>query len=107
MLTTDRDISGNRGAVQAAGSRPSGDSSAPSCGGNDLFAGRPIYVQRRELDNARSEDDYTIGEWAEAPGVRYVPVAGELELLPGLRLGRPGDSGREDLQQDHGRRDGQ
>jgi len=56
------------------------------CGGNHLFAGRPIYVQRRELDDARSEDDYTIREWVEAPGVRYVPVEGELELLPGLRL---------------------
>src|SRR5207253_770760 len=52
------------------------------CGGNHLFAGRPIYVQRRELDDARSEDDYTIREWVEAPGVRYVPVDGELELLP-------------------------
>src|SRR5947207_12172906 len=30
------------------------------CGGNHLFAGRPIYVQRRELDDARSEDEYTI-----------------------------------------------
>ena len=56
------------------------------CGGNHLFAGRPIYVQRRELDDARSEDDYTIREWVDAPGVRYVPVEGELELLPGLRL---------------------
>jgi lysophospholipase L1-like esterase len=56
------------------------------CGGNHLFAGRPIYVQRRELDDARSEDDYTIREWVEAPGVRYVPVDGELELLAGLRL---------------------
>ncbi len=56
------------------------------CGGNHLFAGKPIYVQRRELDDARSEDDYTIREWVEAPGVEYVPVDGELELLPGLRL---------------------
>src|SRR5262249_42603052 len=56
------------------------------CGGNHLFAGRPIYVQRRELDDARSEHDYTIREWVEAPGVRYVPVDGELELLAGLRL---------------------
>jgi N-acyl homoserine lactone hydrolase len=55
-------------------------------GGNHLLAGRPIYVQRRELDDARSEDDYTIREWVEAPGVRYVPVDGELKLLPGLRL---------------------
>ncbi|MEO7942985.1 MAG: MBL fold metallo-hydrolase [Marmoricola sp.] len=56
------------------------------CGGNHLFTGRPIYVQRQELDDARSEDDYTIREWVEAPGVRYVPVDGALELLPGLRL---------------------
>jgi N-acyl homoserine lactone hydrolase len=56
------------------------------CGGNHLFAGRPIYVQRRELDDAHSEEDYTIREWVEAPGVRYEPVDGELELLPGLRL---------------------
>src|SRR4051794_20495913 len=56
------------------------------CGGNHLFTGRPVYVQRRELDDARSEDDYTIREWVEAPGVRYVSVDGALELLPGLRL---------------------
>jgi N-acyl homoserine lactone hydrolase len=59
---------------------------ADHCGGNHLFAGKPIYVQRRELDDARSKDDYTIREWVEAPGVRYVPVDGEHELLPGLRL---------------------
>ncbi len=56
------------------------------CGGNHLFAGKPIYVQRRELDDARSQDDYTIREWVDAPDLRYVPVDGELELLPGLRL---------------------
>ena len=56
------------------------------CGGNHLFAGRPIYVQRRELDDARSEDDYTIRAWVDAPGVQYQPVEGEHELLPGLRL---------------------
>ena len=55
------------------------------CGGNHLFAGRPIYVQRRELDDARA-GNYTIDEWVDAPGVQYVPVDGELELLPGLRL---------------------
>ena len=56
------------------------------CGGNHLFAGKPVYVQRRELDDALNEDDYTIREWVEAPGVQYTPVDGELELLPGLRL---------------------
>jgi N-acyl homoserine lactone hydrolase len=56
------------------------------CGGNHLFAGRPIYVQRQELEDARMEDDYTIREWVDAPGVSYEPVDGELELLPGIRL---------------------
>ena len=55
------------------------------CGGNRLFAGKPIYVQRRELDDARGEN-YTIPEWVDAPGVEYVPVGGEFELLPGVRL---------------------
>ncbi|WP_191465630.1 glycosyltransferase 87 family protein [Nocardioides campestrisoli] len=59
---------------------------ADHCGGNQLFAGRPVYVQRRELEDARSQDDYTIREWVDAPGVQYVPVDGELELLPGVRL---------------------
>jgi N-acyl homoserine lactone hydrolase len=56
------------------------------CGGNHLFTGRPIYVQRQELDDARSEPDYTIREWVEAPGVQYAPVDGPLEVLPGIRL---------------------
>jgi N-acyl homoserine lactone hydrolase len=56
------------------------------CGGNHLFAGLPIYVQRQELEDARTQDDYTIREWVEAPGVHYEPVDGELELLGGLRL---------------------
>jgi N-acyl homoserine lactone hydrolase len=56
------------------------------CGGNHLFAGRPIYVQRQELEDARTLEDYTIPEWVDAAGVRYEPVDGELELLPGLRL---------------------
>jgi N-acyl homoserine lactone hydrolase len=56
------------------------------CGGNHLFAGKPIYVQRRELEDARQVEDYTIREWVDPPGVSYVPVDGELELLAGLRL---------------------
>jgi N-acyl homoserine lactone hydrolase len=56
------------------------------CGGNRLFAGRPIHVQRQELEDARSQDDYSIREWVEPPGVQYVPVDGEFELLPGVRL---------------------
>jgi N-acyl homoserine lactone hydrolase len=41
------------------------------CGGNHLFAGKLIYVQRQELDDALTQVDYTIREWVEAPGVRY------------------------------------
>ena len=56
------------------------------CGGNHLFPDTPIYVQRQELDDARTEDDYTIREWVDPPGVQYVPVDGEFDVLPGIRL---------------------
>jgi N-acyl homoserine lactone hydrolase len=56
------------------------------CGGNHLFAGKPVYVQRRELDDARTQEDYTIPEWVDPPGMNYVPVDGEFEVLPGVRL---------------------
>lgn len=58
------------------------------CGGNHLFAGKPIYVQAQELDDARNADDYTIREWVDPRGtaLQYLPVDGEHELLPGLRL---------------------
>jgi N-acyl homoserine lactone hydrolase len=56
------------------------------CGNNHLFAGRPLYVQQRELDDARSMSNYTIPEWVDVPGLDYVVVDDEHELLPGLRL---------------------
>ena len=56
------------------------------CGGNHLFTGSPVYVQRQELEDARAQDDYTIREWVDAPGVNYVEVDGEAEILPGVRL---------------------
>jgi len=56
------------------------------CGGNHLFAGTPIHVQRQELDDALHEDDYTIREWVQAPGLRYVQHDGDDELLPGVRV---------------------
>ena len=56
------------------------------CGGNHLYAGIPIYVQSQELDDALTLDDYTIRDWVDAPGLQYMPVAGEVELLPGVRL---------------------
>jgi N-acyl homoserine lactone hydrolase len=55
------------------------------CGGNRLFAGVPIYVQRREREAARAED-YTIPGWVDFDGAHYVELEGEEELLPGVRL---------------------
>src|SRR5919206_3457280 len=55
------------------------------CGGNRLFPGVPIYVQRRELEAAR-EPGYTIAEWVEFEGARYVEHDGEAEILPGIRV---------------------
>jgi N-acyl homoserine lactone hydrolase len=56
------------------------------CGGNVLFAGIPIHVQRRELADARTLDDYTVRDWVDPPGVTYVEHDGEVELVPGIRL---------------------
>jgi N-acyl homoserine lactone hydrolase len=56
------------------------------CGGNRLFPGIPIHVQRRELADALSQDDYTILEWVDFPGATYVEHDGEVELVPGVRL---------------------
>jgi N-acyl homoserine lactone hydrolase len=55
------------------------------CGGNRLFAGVPIYVQRVEREAAR-EEDYTIPEWVDFDGARYVELDGEHEVLPGVRV---------------------
>lgn len=54
-------------------------------GGNHLVAGKPIHVPRRELDDARGDDD-TVRERVEAPGVSDTPGDGAFELLPGLQL---------------------
>jgi N-acyl homoserine lactone hydrolase len=56
------------------------------CGGNRLFPGIPIHVQRRELADARTEDDYTVREWVDFPGATYVEHDGEAAILPGVRL---------------------
>jgi N-acyl homoserine lactone hydrolase len=56
------------------------------CGGNRLFPGVPIHVQRRELADALTEEDYTIREWVDFEGASYVEHDGEAEVLPGVRL---------------------
>ena len=56
------------------------------CGGNRLFAGVPIHVQRRELADARDRDDYTVRRWVDFPEAAYVEHDGEVDVLPGVRL---------------------
>ena len=55
------------------------------CGGNRLFAGTSIYVQRVEREAAR-EPEYTVPEWVEFPGATYVELDGEAEIASGVRL---------------------
>jgi N-acyl homoserine lactone hydrolase len=55
------------------------------CGGNRLFLGTPIHVQRVEREAAR-EPDYTIPEWVEFDGATYVEHDGEAEIAPGVRV---------------------
>ena len=75
------------------------------CGGNHLFAGTPIYVQRRELDDARTEDDYTIREWVDAPGVEYVAGGRRVRGAAG-RAARPGTGTHSGLASGRGRHGG-
>lgn len=55
-------------------------------GGNRLFPGVPIHVQRVELEDARTQDDYTIRDWIDFDGSNYVEHNGEAEVLPGIRI---------------------
>ncbi len=55
-------------------------------GANRLFPGVPIHVQRIELADARTRDDYTIREWIDFPDANYVEHDGEAEILPGIRI---------------------
>ena len=55
------------------------------CGGNRLFVGTPIHVQRIERVAAR-EPDFTIPEWVEFEGATYVEHEGEAEIANGVRV---------------------
>lgn len=57
------------------------------CGRHDAFAATEItsLVQRDHLDTARDDPRYDPALW-DLPGIDYTPVAGDLELEPGLRL---------------------
>jgi glyoxylase-like metal-dependent hydrolase (beta-lactamase superfamily II) len=65
---------------------------ADHAGQNATFRGIPIYAQPAEREAAR-DPDYTIEAWVDGPGVEYRLLAGDYELLPGLRiLATPGHS---------------
>jgi N-acyl homoserine lactone hydrolase len=51
------------------------------CGGNRLFPGVPIHVQRLELHAAHHPH-----EWVNFPDATYIEHDGEAEVLPGIRL---------------------
>src|SRR5688500_204238 len=51
------------------------------CGGNRLFPGVPIHVQRLELQGPHDPH-----EWVDFQGATYVEHDGEAEVLPGIRL---------------------
>jgi N-acyl homoserine lactone hydrolase len=55
------------------------------CGGNPALAGRPVFVQRAELEAARGPG-YTVPALVDYPGAAYEVLDGEAELLPGVRV---------------------
>lgn len=55
------------------------------CGGNRLFPGTPILVQRAERE-AASEAAYTVPEWVEFTGASFEILDGEREVLPGAQI---------------------
>jgi N-acyl homoserine lactone hydrolase len=54
------------------------------CGGNPALAGRPVFVQRSELAEARTTTDYTLPELLD--GASYEELDGETEVLPGVYI---------------------
>jgi N-acyl homoserine lactone hydrolase len=61
------------------------------CGGNRLYAGTPIYVQRAELEAVRAPD--YLEDWVHFDGATYVQLEGDADVLPGISvLFTPGHS---------------
>ncbi len=54
------------------------------CGGNPLLADRTFYVQRVELETARSTESYTLPQLVDPPGLEYEVLDGEAEILEGV-----------------------
>jgi N-acyl homoserine lactone hydrolase len=61
------------------------------CGGNPQLAGRPVFVQRVELEAARNTVDYALPNLVDPPTLRYEQLAGDAEIMAGvLVLPTPG-----------------
>lgn len=56
------------------------------CGGNPLLAGRPVFTQAVELEDARHIEDYTLPELIDVRGTQWVELDGEAEVMPGVLL---------------------
>ena len=56
------------------------------CGGNPALVGRPIFVQSRELQQARTAPDYTLPHLIDFDGADYRELDGETEILPDVLL---------------------
>ena len=54
-------------------------------GQNSLFPGIPIYVQATEWEIAHTTE-HTILDWIDFPGAAYRPIAGDHELVDGIRV---------------------
>jgi len=54
------------------------------CGGNPALAGRPIFVQARELQQARTATDYTLPHLIDFEAAEYRRIDGEVEILPDI-----------------------
>ena len=58
---------------------------ADHAGQNHRLPGIPIYVQSAERA-AASRSGYTVSEWVDGPGLRYEPIDGDRDVLPGVRI---------------------
>ncbi len=58
---------------------------ADHAGQNHRVPGIPIYVQSAERA-AASRSGYTVTEWVDGPGLRYEPIDGDREVLPGITI---------------------
>ena len=55
------------------------------CGQNAVFKHAPFYVQRRELERGRREED-TTREWFDFAGARFELIDGDAEIVEGVRV---------------------